>query len=231
MKDDAERRTVLGRALTHVPALVTAMSLPLALLSPEIVRGFTDEHFHDAWRFVPAVAFAQAGAAKNLGKFALSERALALIGEGSMPAQELHVLPGNREYVAGIEAALAIRNPHLHAGTAHTAAVVLMRTTVAVLDAAFESDDHTATRLVDHLVVKNEDYRDLFTTRRTFVSGPLGMIYRIKVEDPNGWTEVELPKDSPYQGILTLHGGWLSTLQNSGVLTITQSFTLPASCP
>lgn len=59
----------------------------------------------------------------------------------------------NREYVAGIEAALAIRNPHLHAGTAHTAAVVLMRTTVAVLDAAFESDDHTATRLVDHLVV------------------------------------------------------------------------------
>ncbi len=58
VKDDAERRTVLGRALTHVPALVTAMSLPLALLSPEIVRGFTDEHFHDAWRFVPAVAFA-----------------------------------------------------------------------------------------------------------------------------------------------------------------------------
>lgn len=58
VKDDTQRRVVLGRALTHVPALVTAMSLPLALLSPEIVRGFTDDAFHDAWRFVPVVAFA-----------------------------------------------------------------------------------------------------------------------------------------------------------------------------
>jgi hypothetical protein len=28
----------------------------------------------------------------------------------------------------------------------------------------------------------------------------------VPVDDPNGWTEVELPKDSPYQGLLTLPG-------------------------
>lgn len=59
----------------------------------------------------------------------------------------------NAEYVAGIEAALAIRNPRLDPAGAHSAAVVLMRTTVAVLDAAFESDDATAALLVDRLLV------------------------------------------------------------------------------
>jgi hypothetical protein len=60
--------------------------------------------------------------------------------------------------------------------------------------------------IVDHLVVRNADYRQLFTTRRTFVSGPLGMIYQVPVDDPNGWTAVELPQDSPYHGIVTLPG-------------------------
>lgn len=59
----------------------------------------------------------------------------------------------NAEYVAGIEAALAIRNSRLDPAGAHIAAVVLMRTTVAVLDAAFESDDATAALLVDRLLV------------------------------------------------------------------------------
>ncbi|MEZ5220261.1 MAG: TetR/AcrR family transcriptional regulator [Ilumatobacteraceae bacterium] len=59
----------------------------------------------------------------------------------------------NAEYIDGIEAALAIRNPRLGADGAHAAAVVLMRTTVAVLDAAFESDDATARVLVDQLLV------------------------------------------------------------------------------
>ncbi|MCU0757719.1 MAG: DUF1592 domain-containing protein [Steroidobacteraceae bacterium] len=60
--------------------------------------------------------------------------------------------------------------------------------------------------LVDHLVVRDADYRQLYTTRRTFVSGPLGMIYQVPVDDPNGWTAVELPRESPYHGIVTLPG-------------------------
>lgn len=60
--------------------------------------------------------------------------------------------------------------------------------------------------VVDHLLVQGEDYRDLFTTRRAPVSGALGMIYAMPVKDPNGWTDVEFPKDSPYHGIVTLPG-------------------------
>ena len=74
------------------------------------------------------------------------------------------------------------------------------------LEVADDAREQLLRTVVDHLIVRNQDYRNLFTTRRTFVSGPLGMIYRIKVEDPNGWTGVELPKDSPYQGLLTLPG-------------------------
>jgi hypothetical protein len=60
--------------------------------------------------------------------------------------------------------------------------------------------------IVGHLLVEGEDYRELFTTRRAPVSGALGLIYAMPVKDPNGWTEVEFPKDSPYRGIVTLPG-------------------------
>lgn len=58
LTDERERRDVIARALVHIPALVTGLSLPLVLLSPELVSLFTDARFHDAWRFVPVVAFA-----------------------------------------------------------------------------------------------------------------------------------------------------------------------------
>ena len=54
------------------------------------------------------------------------------------------------------------------------------------LEVADDAREQLLRTVVDHLIVMNQDYRNLFTTRRTFVSGPLGMIYRIKVEDPNG---------------------------------------------
>ncbi len=60
--------------------------------------------------------------------------------------------------------------------------------------------------IVDHLLVRGEDYRELFTTRRAPVSGALGLIYAMPVKDPNGWTDVEFPETSPYRGIVTLPG-------------------------
>jgi hypothetical protein len=60
--------------------------------------------------------------------------------------------------------------------------------------------------IVGHLLVEGEDYRELFTTRRAPVSGALGLIYAMPVKDPNGWSEIEFPKDSPYRGIVTLPG-------------------------
>jgi hypothetical protein len=66
-----------------------------------------------------------------------------------------------------------------------------------------DSREQTLRTLVDHLVVRDLDYRDIFTTRRTFVTGDLGMVYRIPVERPDAWTPYEFPADSGRAGVLT----------------------------
>jgi hypothetical protein len=58
--------------------------------------------------------------------------------------------------------------------------------------------------VVDHVAVQDRDYRDLFTTRRAFVSPPLARIYRIPAGRPDGgWSQYEFAKDDPRAGILT----------------------------
>jgi len=57
--------------------------------------------------------------------------------------------------------------------------------------------------IVDHLVTDNLDYRDLFTTRKTFLTDDLGSIYRVPVSRPDKWVEYEFPADSPRAGLLT----------------------------
>ncbi len=74
------------------------------------------------------------------------------------------------------------------------------------LSVAEDAREQLLRTIVGHLLVDGEDYRELFTTRRAPVSGGLGMIYAMPVKDPNGWTEVEFPKESPYRGIVTLPG-------------------------
>ena len=58
-------------------------------------------------------------------------------------------------------------------------------------------------RVVDHLITRGLDYRDLFTTRRTFVTRELGAIYVLPVEVREGWEPVEFAADDPRAGILT----------------------------
>ena len=70
--------------------------------------------------------------------------------------------------------------------------------TGAALTAAREQ---TLRTIVDHLITKNADYRDLYTTRSTFMSPDLGAIYRVAT--PRGWVKYEFPEDSPRIGILT----------------------------
>jgi hypothetical protein len=64
-----------------------------------------------------------------------------------------------------------------------------------------DAREQTLRTIYDHLVVRNEDYRDLFTTRRTFMSPELGAIYRVPT--PQGWVRFEFPPDSPRVGLLT----------------------------
>ncbi|MEE4360625.1 MAG: DUF1592 domain-containing protein [Pseudomonadales bacterium] len=61
--------------------------------------------------------------------------------------------------------------------------------------------EQTLRTLVDHLLTREEDYRDLFTTRRTFMSMPLAVVYGTPAG--NGWVPYEFEEDSPRRGILT----------------------------
>ncbi|MCZ6618498.1 MAG: DUF1592 domain-containing protein [Gammaproteobacteria bacterium] len=70
--------------------------------------------------------------------------------------------------------------------------------------------------IVDHLLSRDGDYRDLFVTRRTFLSRGLGMIYQLPVQgDSDGWTAYEFPEASPRAGLL-MQAGFLSQYSHPG---------------
>lgn len=64
-----------------------------------------------------------------------------------------------------------------------------------------DAREQTLRTVVDHVIVQDADYRDLFTTRKTFMSPALGVVYGIPVS--NGWTPYEFPESSPRVGLLT----------------------------
>jgi Protein of unknown function (DUF1588)/Protein of unknown function (DUF1592)/Protein of unknown function (DUF1585) len=67
--------------------------------------------------------------------------------------------------------------------------------------AASDAREQTLRTVVDHLMVRNEDYRDLFTSSKTFLSASLGVIYDVPVM--RGWTPYEFPPEAHRAGILT----------------------------
>ena len=59
-------------------------------------------------------------------------------------------------------------------------------------------------RTVDDLLVNQKaDYRDLFTTRQTYLTRALGVVYRLPVATRNGWEKSEFPESSHRYGIHT----------------------------
>jgi hypothetical protein len=63
---------------------------------------------------------------------------------------------------------------------------------------ADDSREQTLRTITDLLIAKHGDYRDIFTTRETFLSGPLGLVYKVPVETPDGWTRYEFsPTENP----------------------------------
>ncbi len=57
-------------------------------------------------------------------------------------------------------------------------------------------------RTITHLLIdQHGDYRDLFTTRQTYLTRPLGIVYRVPVATRNGWQQSELPLTSHRPGI------------------------------
>ncbi|HEY0684974.1 MAG TPA: DUF1588 domain-containing protein [Steroidobacter sp.] len=66
---------------------------------------------------------------------------------------------------------------------------------------ATDAREQTLRTIIDHLIVKQADYRDLYVTRETFMSPALAPLYQIPAS--RGWTEYEFAEDSPRQGLLT----------------------------
>lgn len=75
------------------------------------------------------------------------------------------------------------------------------------LKVAQESREQVLRTVVDHLITRGGDYRDLYTTRHTFMSSDLGGIYRIPVNrGSQGWQPYEFAPDNPRGGLLTSVG-------------------------
>jgi len=72
---------------------------------------------------------------------------------------------------------------------------------------AADMQEQTLRTLVDHLLVQKGDYRDIFTTRKTFLTPALASIYHVTIAPPDGmWTTFvpyEYPPDAEQAGILT----------------------------
>ena len=64
-----------------------------------------------------------------------------------------------------------------------------------------DAREQTLRTVVNHLLTKQGDYRDLFTTRETFMSMNLAAIYG--VQTVNGWVPYTFPEGSPRAGLLT----------------------------
>jgi hypothetical protein len=64
-----------------------------------------------------------------------------------------------------------------------------------------DSREQTLRTVADHLVARRGDYRDLFTTKNTFMSPALAAIYQVPTRP--GWTPYTFPDTSPRMGILT----------------------------
>lgn len=73
---------------------------------------------------------------------------------------------------------------------------------------ATEAQEQTLRTISNLLLTHDGDYRDLFTTRDTFVSRSLGAVYGIPVAKdapgatPDGWQPYTIPADDPRSGIL-----------------------------
>ena len=68
-------------------------------------------------------------------------------------------------------------------------------------EAAGDAREQTLRTVIDQLLKKDRDYRDLYTTRETFVSPALAIIYGVPTTP--GWRPIEFPVGAHRDGILT----------------------------
>ncbi len=75
--------------------------------------------------------------------------------------------------------------------------------------------EQTLRTIVDHLVTRDGDYRDLFTTNRTFIDRHLASLYQIRIRDSEGWEPYEFAPEDDRAGLLG-QAGLLALYSHSG---------------
>ena len=68
---------------------------------------------------------------------------------------------------------------------------------------AADAEEQTLRTIAEHLVVQRGDYRELFTTRETFLTPLLASIYSVPVDPDGGWQPYTFTADDPRLGILS----------------------------
>jgi hypothetical protein len=71
---------------------------------------------------------------------------------------------------------------------------------------AADAREQVLRTVYDLLIVQHGDYRDLFTTRKTFLTAPLARLYRVPAPSPDSWGEFVFPDADPRAGIQTAFG-------------------------
>lgn len=78
------------------------------------------------------------------------------------------------------------------------------------LTASNDAREQTLRTVVDHLLIRDGDYRDLFTTHRTFLTRRLGAVYRLPIESPEDWEAYEFPASDPRGAGILAHASFVA---------------------
>ena len=80
-----------------------------------------------------------------------------------------------------------------------------------------DAREQTLRTIVDTLLSRRADYRDLFTTRRTFLTPLLGSLYRVPIAQNEGpWQPYEFPPGDPRIGIQS-HASFVALHSHEGL--------------
>lgn len=81
---------------------------------------------------------------------------------------------------------------------------------------AEDAKEQTLRTIVHVLLKEDGDYRDLFTTRETYISPSLARIYQVPATRPDGgWSLFEFGEDDPFAGLLS-HVGFSALHSHAG---------------
>ncbi|MDE2595355.1 MAG: DUF1588 domain-containing protein [Sphingomonadales bacterium] len=82
-------------------------------------------------------------------------------------------------------------------------------------DVAQALPEQTLRTITDHLLTRNGDYRQLFTTSHTFMTRALGPVYQVPVHRAKGWEPYEFGPRDDRAGLIG-QAGFLSLYSHSG---------------